>query len=365
MILQFGAGNFLRAFADLFLAESGREPGCVTVVQSTGRERADAINAAAGRYHVAIQGFREGEVVDDLVSVNSLGAALHAGTQWSEVRDIGVREELEAVLSNTTEAGLALDEADAGRVPGSESCPVSFPAKLLEVLLARFEAGLPGIAVIPCELIENNGDRLRQLVVEQAAAWNLAPEVVTWLEGECRWINSLVDRIVPGRPESHSMRDEDPLLVTAEPYAFWGIETDSADAVFPISHPAIVRTEDLRPFTLRKVRLLNGAHSALVRKAEGFGIPTVRECVKHPEVGAWLEGLLFEEIVPLLEGRCEDPEGFARTTLDRFRNPFLEHQLSAIALNHEAKVAVRLQPSLDEFRERFGREPERLASVLR
>ena len=115
MILQFGAGNFLRAFADLFLTESGREPGCATVVQSTGRERADAINAAAGRYHVAIQGFRDGEVVDDLVSVNSLGAALHAGTQWGEIRDIGRRPDLEAVLSNTTEAGDSITESVTSR----------------------------------------------------------------------------------------------------------------------------------------------------------------------------------------------------------------------------------------------------------
>ena len=364
MILQFGAGNFLRAFVDLFLAELGRGPGSVIVVQSTGCERADAINAAGGRYHVAIQGFHQGGVVDEVAAVDSLSHALHAGTQWPEIRVLGRQRDLEAIVSNTTEAGLSLDEADRAHESGSEAAPVSFPAKLLEVLRVRFESGLPGISVIPCELIENNGDRLRELALEQAKVWELSPDFRGWLERECDWINSLVDRIVPGRPVAHPLRDEDPLLVSAEPYAFWGIERPTGGSGFPLEHPAIVSTEDLRPFTLRKVRLLNGAHSALVSKGAEFRLATVRECVEHPQVGAWLEALLFEEIVPVVEGRCEDPEGFARTTLERFRNPFLEHQLSAIALNHETKVAVRLRPTLEEFRERFGREPKRLASVF-
>lgn len=364
MILQFGAGNFLRAFVDLFATESVGIPGPVVVVQSTGKERAEALNAAGGRYHVAIQGYRNGEIVDELVKVESISRALHAGSQWDEICLAGRAPDLSAIVSNTTEAGLALDSRDLEPREPFGSPPFSFPAKLLEVLRARFEAGLPGIPVMPCELVENNGERLRDLVQEQAVAWSAAEEFLDWLRNDCRWINSLVDRIVPGRPADHPGLESDPLLISAEPYAFWGVELSETEP-FPFVHPAIVRTPDLQPFTLRKVRILNGAHSALVARSRDFGIETVREAVEDPELGSWLKRLLFEEIVPVIEGRCEDPEGFAHETLDRFRNPFLEHQLSAIALNHEAKVAVRLEPTREEFRSRFGKEPPLLTSILR
>jgi tagaturonate reductase len=191
----------------------------------------------------------------------------------------------------------------------------------------------------------------------------LSNELFAWLAADCRWVNTLVDRIVPGPPRAHPLLGTDPLLLSAEPFALWAVETESGDFPFA-AHPAVVLSRDIRPYTLRKVRLLNGAHSALVMRAAGTGLETVRECLENPEIGTWLEEMLFEEIVPVLEGRCEDPAGFARATLDRFRNPFLEHRLSAIALNHEAKVAVRLAPTLREYRERFGKDPARLAALI-
>jgi tagaturonate reductase len=365
MILQFGAGNFLRGFADFFVDElnaaSATAPGPIIVIQSTGTDRADALNRAGGAYHLAIQGYRDGKVVDETRRVGAISHALHAGTQWAEVLAAAGDPALCAILSNTTEAGLALDEADLA--PGT-AAPRSFPAKLLVVLMARQTAGFPGPWIVPCELIEANGDRLRELVLEQAARWGLAAEIGDWIAKECRWVNTLVDRIVPGPPRVHPLLGKDPLLLSAEPFALWAVETDAAD--FPFApHPAVVLSRDIRPYTLRKVRLLNGAHSALVMRAAGTGIETVRECLEDPKIGEWLEGLLFEEIVPVLEGRCEDPAGFARAVLDRFRNPFLEHRLTAIALNHEAKVAVRLEPTLREYRERFGRDPERLAALIK
>ena len=365
MILQFGAGNFLRGFVDLFVHDLNADPatavGPVIVVQSTGKERADALNRAGGAYHLAIQGYRDGEVVEETRRVEAISHALHAGTQWGEILAAGRDPALRAIVSNTTEAGLALDEADLS--PG-HGAPHSFPAKLLAVLVARRAAGLPGPWIVPCELIEANGDRLRELVLEQAARWGLAGEIGDWIAKECRWVNSLVDRIVPGPPKAHPLLGKDPLLLSAEPFALWAVETEATD--FPFApHPAVVLSRDIRPYTLRKVRLLNGAHSALVMRAAGTGIATVRECLEDGEIGSWLEGLLFEEIVPVLEGRCEDPAGFARETLDRFRNPFLEHRLSTIALNHEAKIAVRLEPTLREYRERFGRDPKRLAALMK
>lgn len=355
MILQFGAGNFLRAFVDLFVSQTGFDR--IVVVQSTGIERAEALNRAGGRYHVAIQGFADGRVIDETQEVTSIREALHAGTEWESVLNAARDADLRWIVSNTTEAGFALDDADTA----NEGVPRSFPAKLLAVLLARHAAGLPGVTVLPCELIEHNGDRLRDLVVEQATRWQVSQEAIAWLKGSCAWVNNLVDRIVPGLPKEHPLLGEDPLLLSAEPFAFWAIETTGD---FPLKHPAIVTSPDITPYYLRKVRILNGLHSALVCHAMPMGIETVREAVEHPEVGPWLERLLAEEIVPVLEGRVEDPAGFGRTTLDRFRNPFLEHKLSAIALNHEAKVKVRLLPTYEEYRSKFGKEPDLLSQLL-
>lgn len=362
MILQFGAGNFLRAFTDLFVDQLNRDPmtvvGKVVVVQSTGRERAEALNAADGRYHVAIQGFRDGEVVDDTEPVASIQTAFHAGTQWREILSIAADPGLTMVVSNTTEAGLALDDADVARL----EVPRSFPAKLLTILLHRYRADLPGLWILPCELIESNGARLRELVLKQAMMWRVDAVAADWLRSANRWINTLVDRIVPGRPREHPLLRTDPLLVAAEPFAFWGVE---ADADFPLAtHPAVALAPDIRPHALRKVRLLNGAHSALVCKALPLGLQTVRECVEHPEVGPWLRSLMFDEVVPVLEGRCDNPSGFANAVLDRFANPFIDHRLQSIALNHDSKVAVRLRPTVEEYRHRFGREPRLLAEVL-
>ncbi|MCB1229118.1 MAG: altronate dehydrogenase [Verrucomicrobiae bacterium] len=368
MILQFGAGNFLRAFVDLFATQLNRDPateiGPVVVVQSTGRERADALNRVGCRYHVVIRGFRKGALVDAIENVDAIREVLHAGTQWSGVLDVAKDASLSMIVSNTTEAGLSLDPADN---PGFDGVPLSFPAKLLAVLLVRFAAGGSAPWILPCELVENNATVLRELVLEQAARWSVAEDALAWIREECRWVNTLVDRIVPGTPVGHPLLAEDPLLLSAEPFAFWAIELSDVSArEFPLkSHPAVAIAADIGPFALRKVRVLNGAHSAMVCRAQGTEVETVREFVEHPQLGPWLEELLFGEIVPVLEGRCDDPAKFARETLDRFRNPFLEHRLAAIALNHEAKVAVRLRPTLEEYREKFGKAPVRLSEILR
>lgn len=355
MILQFGAGNFLRAFVDLFVSQTGFDE--IVVVQSTGIERAEAINRAGGEYHVAIQGYSEGRVIDEVEEVSSISRALHAGTQWEEVLAVARRPDLRWVVSNTTEAGFALDPADrVGSGP-----PASYPAKLLAVLLARHEAGLPGLTILPCELIEQNGAKLRELVLEQALRWDTPPSVQEWLRDACVWVNNLVDRIVPGPPKNHPLLSSDPLLLSAEPFALWAIET--ADA-FPLRHPAVITAADIEPYYLRKVRILNGLHTALVCRALPMGIETVGECLDHPELGPWLEDLLYYEIVPVLEGRVEDPAAFAKATLDRFRNPFLEHKLSSIALNHEAKLRVRLLPTYEEYRSKFGRKPPLLSALI-
>jgi tagaturonate reductase len=362
-ILQFGSGKFLRAFADLFIDQANREGqavGRVVVVQSTGDSRAGALNQQGGRYHVLIRGLADGATTDRVEEVQSISRALVAGTQWDEVLSVARSPQLHTVISNTAEVGYNLDAADqTGDRP-----PRSFPAKLLLILKARFDAGLPGVTLLPCELHEQNADLLLGLVLQLASNWQFSEAFTTWLRTQCSWRNTLVDRIVVNKPAAHPLRGKDDLLCVAEPFAFWAIEIKEGGDGGIFRHPAILKAKDIRPYFLRKVRILNAAHTAMVCQAVPRGIATVREAVSDPKIAGWLNHLLFDEIVPTLQGRVEAPEAFARQVLERFRNPFLEHQFKDIAAYHEAKVKIRLVPTRAEFVEKFGRVPKRLEEAI-
>ena len=360
-ILQFGTGKFLRAFADLFvheLNEQGKATGRIVVLQSTGTERAAAFNAQRGRYHVAIRGLREGRRIDETVEVQSVRRALAAATDWQEVLAVARSGALRAIVSNTTEAGYALDPADRP----ADAPPRSFPAKLLVLLAHRFEAARSGPTILPCELLEGNGDRLLELVLEQAGRWGWAGSLVDWIRGACSWPSTLVDRIVSA-PRPDDPWAADPLAAVTEPFALWLVEGTSPLAGLA-DHPAVRHVERLEPYYLRKVRILNGAHTALVAKARPLGFQTVRDAVEDPQIGGWLRQLLFEEIVAVLEGRTEEPERFAEQALERFANPYLDHRLADIALHHEVKLRTRLLPSYEEFCRRFGRTPRLLGEIV-
>jgi tagaturonate reductase len=361
-ILQFGAGKFIRSFADLFIHqanEQGQAVGRVVVAQTTGDGRARLLNKQGGRYHVVIRGLENGGPVERVEEVASISRALVAAREWDDLRDFARWRRLRYILSNTTEAGYDLDPADG---PGKKP-PRSFPGKLVMLLKDRFDAGMAGVTILPCELLEHNADKLLAVTLQLAESWDMPAGFRAWLQNECVWLNTLVDRIVAATPEEHPLHITDGLLTAAEPFAFWAIQEKPKAAPF-IQHPAIVRAPDIQSYFLRKVRILNGAHTALVCKARPRGFVTVRQAVEDPALGAWLNRLLFEEIVPTLEGRVEGPEHFARQTLERFRNPFLEHKLSDIALHHETKLQVRLVPTRAEFIERFGRKPPLLDEVL-
>jgi tagaturonate reductase len=359
-ILQFGAGRFLRAFADLFIHHANEQDqavGRIVVVQSTGDARAAALNQQGGRYHVAVRGFSNGQPIDRLETSESISRALVASSQWNDVLAVARSPQLRAILSNTTESGYDLDPADRP----TDAPPRSFPAKLLAVLRARFKAGQPGVTVIPCELREHNADLLRGIVLRLARDWDLPAALQGWLEHDCTWLNTLVDRIVVDPKPDDPLLREDSMLAVAEPYALFAVEAKGPPL---LRHPNVTWTPDVQPYFLRKVRILNGAHTALLIKAWPRGFQTVREAVLDPDLGAWLERLLFEEVVPVLQGRVEGPEEFARQTLERFRNPFLEHKMTSIATHHAAKVQVRLVPTRDEFQAMFGRTPPLLQEVL-
>jgi tagaturonate reductase len=267
---------------------------------------------------------------------------------------------LRFIISNTTEKGYEHDLSEAANA----TPPKSFPAKLTVLLCARFEAGKPGLTIIPCELIDNQADQLLGLVVKFAEQWRLSAGFADWLQRECVWLNTLVDRIVVGPPADHPLAGKDELLIMAEPFAFWALQ--EKPGAFPFAaHPAIVRTGDVRPYFLRKVRILNAAHTALVTRARPKGHATVIQAMQDPELAAWLERLLFEEIVPAIRDQVDDAEGFARHTLERFRNPFLAHKVEDILKNHADKVRIRLLPTREDYRRTVGGDPKLLNDVLK
>ncbi len=364
-VLQFGGGNFLRAFADVFIDEANRgaDPvGKVVVVQSTASRRAALLNEQGGRYHVVTRGLVDGQQVDETQAVASISRGLVAQEEWPAVLAVATAPQLRLIISNVTEAGYGLDEADTRYLDGTDA-PVSFPAKLLAVLHARYQAGQLGVTVLPCELLDHNADRLLALLLEQAALWQLSEPFLAWLQSEVYWLNTLVDRIVSGKPAAHPLLATDPLLTVAEPFAQWVIEGAGRDRDLFV-HPALIVVVDVERYALRKVRILNGAHSALVSKALPMGIVTVREGVNHPEVGPWLRRVLFEEIVPTVADRVDGAAEFAAQVLERFANPFLDHKLADIALHHKTKVQVRLLSTYHDYLAQRGTPPPLLHALL-
>ncbi len=362
-ILQFGAGRFLRAFVDRFVQhanDAGQDVGKVVVVQSTPGARADLLNRQPEGYHVLIRGYEEGELVERIEPVRSIGRALAAGEQWDQVLEIARSPELRYIVSNATEAGYVFDAGDGP----DASPPSTLPTKLTQVLWHRFQAGAAPLVMLPCELIERNATRLLDLVISQAKQWSLSDAFMNWARADCAWLNSLVDCIITDPPADHPLAAKDRLLVHAEPYALWAIERPAGKQVSLFQDAAMHVVDDLTPFFLRKVRMLNGLHSAMVAKFLPKGFVTVQQVLADRDATRWLRDLLYEEIVPVLAYRLEGVALFADQTLDRMRNPFLAHKLSDIALHHKDKVRVRLEPTREEYEKLFGKTPRRLAEVL-
>ncbi|MFL5617090.1 MAG: tagaturonate reductase [Gemmatimonadaceae bacterium] len=372
--VQFGTGALLRGLVDALLDEANRQGlfgGRVVMIGSTGSGRDRAINDQGGLFTLVVQGLVDGEARRDFRVVSSVSRALAATTQWADVLRCAENPALELIFSNTTEIGIVLDETDAATPPGSDP-PRSFPGKLAAFLLhrarwCRFDATLAPI-VIPTELIEGNGDKLREIVTTLAKRWSAEPEFLQWLEA-VPFCNTLVDRIVPGAPNAEyaaELRDvlpyDDGMITIAEPYRLFAIEGDDAlreRLRFAGADDGIIVAGSITPYRLRKVRLLNGAHTSFVSLAILAGCQTVREAVEHPVVGAFLRSALLDEIVPSVD--VPGAEGFARDVLARFANPYLEHQLWDITLQGTTKFRVRVVPSIVDYVRATGSAPRALA----
>lgn len=362
-ILQFGTGKLLRGLFDPLV----REPGSVTVVQSRdGVATGEGINRASEGYHLWVRGFQQGQVIEQVERIRSLGAAYSATRQWPEIIRCWRDPNFRLVVSNTTEKGLQLDPQDATGSLAESGIrpPSSFPARLLALLWQRYQPSGEGVAILPLELIENNASRLRDLVLEQAQRWSAEAAFLTWLREDCRWLSTLVDRICVDVVPPVPWADNDPLAVMTEPFQMLVVQRDGGPEWLLPDHPAVIWADDLQPYFRQKVRLLNGLHTAMVARCLPLGFETVIDVMNDPEQSQWVSSLLEQELVPTLEAQGLQVQAFGQQVLDRFRNPFFRHRLADIAVGHETKLQVRLQPTWEEYQQQFGRRPPLLSDVL-
>ena len=380
-VLQFGEGNFLRAFVDRFFdlaAEKSGWRGKVVLVQPIAGSYgfADGINAQDALYTVYLRGREDGEVVDETRVISSCSRCLnpYRAEDYAAIMDVAVSDDLEFIVSNTTEAGIAYDPS----CTAADQPPASFPAKLAQVLHARWAAKKPGVIILSCELIDHNGAELLRIVKQYAADWGWEDEFVAWLEGDCTFCTTLVDTIVPGRirdpKEAAEVAErlgyEDPFLAVREPFQMWGIQgSEELAAKLPFTAaglPGVFVTPDVTPYKKRKVRILNGAHTGFVPGAWLAGFDIVRDCMHDEVVAGFMKKLLNDEVIPTLAADLdvEDCKRFAAAVESRFDNPFIDHQLLSICLNSTAKWAARDLPTLLDYVTEKGELPRCLTTSL-
>jgi tagaturonate reductase len=350
-ILQFGASRFLQAHVDLFVSDAlprGEAMGRIAVAGTTGSpesRRRVAAFAAGTPYRVLVKGLSNGAIVDESVEVRSVGAGVDAATQWDELERLFIAAR--CAVSNTADRGYETDPADRP----DAGPPKSFPAKLAKLLLARHRAGAKPITLFPCELTPANGKVLCGVVLGVLEHWQAPAKTRRWVEEECLWVNSLVDRIVSEPLE--------PLGAVAEPYALWAIE-DQPGLELPCRHEAIVVADDLKPYERLKLFILNLGHTYLAEIwAKQGGAPglTVREAVADTTMRAKLDAVYAEEVLPVFAtiGMGEEADAYLKTVIERLSNPFLDHRLSEILTNHKAKKRRRFGGLIDLAKENEAR----------
>ncbi len=367
-VLQFGTGNFLRAFADAFidqLNQKGLYDGGVVIVSPTDSAAVEKINAQQGKYRLILRGIRDGKEYCETQRICSVTRAINPYHDYASFLELAGNPDLRFIISNTTEAGIAYDASCCfGDVP-----PASFPAKLTRFLFERFKNALPGFIVLPCELIDNNGKLLREYVYRYAAQWELPREFAAWLQTENVFSNTLVDRIVTGFPTGEKDRffeqyGEDLLLDTAEPYHLWVIEGDYENEL-PLKRGGVnvIWTNDVSPYKKMKVRILNGLHTTMVFPGLLAGLETVADCMNDEDMRPFIESTLRDVILPTLEESGEI-NAFASAVKERFLNPHLHHRLASISLNSVSKFNARILPVLCDRMEQTGRPAKQFALAL-
>ncbi len=357
-VLQIGEGNFLRAFAEDYI-QKANEKGLINkeVIICQPRSNTKTINALKAQgceYHVTLAGRFGGEVVNVRKKINCVSQCIDTQSEYSKLEELFCDEELEIIITNTTEAGICFDENEKrDDVPNK-----NIPARLTNLLYKRYNAGLKGLIFLPVELIEDNADTLRKYMLEYSKIWNLDENFIDYIKNDCSFCNTLVDRIVSGHKED----DEDVCSVNAEPYASWVIQADERlKKAFPLDgFDGIQFSNDLAPYRTRKVRILNGTHTMSVLAAYMCGIDIVRDMMNN-ELFAEYINLGLEEIKQTINLPKEELDSFANSVLERFNNPFIDHKLYDISLNSMAKFGTRCLPSIMDYMKINGKAPKILS----
>lgn len=367
-VLQYGEGNFLRSFVDLYFETLNREGGewAVEIVKPIPFGSLDAFARQENRYHVILRGVKDGNAAETVYPVSVVEQAISPFDDFPAYAALAADPALAVIVSNTTEAGICCHEGDSF----DGFAEITYPAKLTKFLYARFRAGLPGVYLLPVELIGNNADELFRCVEKYIDLWQLPEAFREWNRTENFYCNTLVDRIVSGFPRDEALRERlwklvgerDDLLSVAEPFGLWVIENKGKIAdLLPAGHHNIdiILTDDIAYYKKRKVRVLNGSHTNLVAAGLLSGAETVYDCMTNETLYRFFRTSL-EEIVPFVSSDRSMTERFAADVEERFRNPYLNHQLTSIALNSISKWRARVLPTFRDFFAANGRIPEHL-----
>lgn len=368
-VMQFGEGGFLRAFVDYFfhkLNAQGLYDGKVVIIQPIEKGMCDMLNAQGCKYNLYLRGVQNGEVVNEHTYIESISRAINPYEDFDAYMALAENPDLRFIISNTTEAGIEY----LGTEKLTARPAKSYPAKLTQFLYKRFQTGLKGFVLMPCELTDHNADLLKECVGKYVDLWQLGDAFKAWLANECTFCNTLVDRIVTGYPRTEAeeickeLGYTDNMIDTGEIFHQWVIEGNFENELpFNKAGINVIWTDNVDPYKKRKVRILNGAHTSMVLGAHLYGLETVGDCLKDETVSAFLKKCLFEEIVPTL-GNTEEDKAFASAVLERFANPFIKHLLLSIALNSVSKFQVRVLPTILEYKEQNGVYPKALTFSL-
>lgn len=365
-VIQFGEGNFMRAFVDYFIDmmnEKADFNGKAVLVQPIpnvegGIRLNDWINEQEGLYTLFLRGFQAGKEVNEKRVISSVSRCLNAYEDYEKVMECAANPELRFVLCNTTEAGIQYDE----NCQFEDKPAATYPGKLTQFMYRRFqnygkEKG-KGFIILSCELIDDNGKELEKCVMKYAEQWQLGEEFIMWLKEENVFCSTLVDRIVTGYPRNEAaaiceaLGYEDKVIDTGEIFGFWVIEgPQSIKEEFPVDKAGlpILITDNHKPYKQRKVRILNGAHTSFVLGAYLAGQDIVRDCMNDEVICGFMNKTIYDEIIPTLDLPKEELLDFAAAVTERFKNPFIDHALLAISLNSTSKWKARVMPSLKEY----------------
>ncbi|MDH5396518.1 MAG: tagaturonate reductase [Cyclobacteriaceae bacterium] len=372
-VLQFGKGNFLRAFADYMIDVLNEEQGFnagIAVVQPATRSKTDILTEQDGLYHLIHRGLQQGKTIDEKRLITCIQESIIPYTDSNKYLSLADTPDIKIMISNTTEAGIDYQNDD---IPPQGQLARTFPGKLTQWLKRRFDffkgSKESGLVFLPCELIEDNGLQLKSCILKYADLWGYATGFTQWINDSNYFANSLVDGIVPGFPKddiegiSESLGYDDKLVVTAEPYHLWVIEgPEEVKNIFP-AHRAgfnVIHVDDLSPYRLRKVKILNGAHTCMTALGLLARTGTVREFMENEHSGPFMRSLINEEIIPTIAMPADDLKIYANEVVERFLNPFIHHELKSISLNSIAKFKVRVLPTIKDFISTKGHAPEKL-----